>query len=92
LALRQLAEVGKKLSVFSSQFSAFISKIGNSIHPGPSDDRRKSSPPEKKMKTSGTGDEQICSSLTKLNSGAAALMEAGQRVNHVQPRCAARTA
>jgi len=28
-ALRQPAEVGKKLSVFSSQFSAFISKIGN---------------------------------------------------------------
>jgi hypothetical protein len=29
------------------------SKIGNSSHPGPSDDRRESSPQEKKMKTSG---------------------------------------
>ena|GEM_PF-1054710 len=28
-ALRQPAEVGKKLLVFSSRFSAFISKIGN---------------------------------------------------------------
>jgi hypothetical protein len=30
------------------------SKIGNSSHPGPSDDRGKSSPHEKKMKTSAT--------------------------------------
>ena len=44
------------------------------------------------MKTSGIEDEQMRSTLTKLNNGAAALMEAGQHVNHVQPRCAARTA
>jgi hypothetical protein len=86
----------KAISLQQSVLSLYIenrqSTIGNSSHPGPSDDRRKSSPREKKMKTSGIEDEQMRSTLTKLNNGAAALMEAGQHVNHVQPRCAARTA
>ena len=47
----------KAISLQQSVLSLYIenrqSTIGNSSHPGPSDDRRKSSPHERRMKTSG---------------------------------------
>ena len=59
--LRSAPAVGsrkKAISLQQSVLSLYIenrqSTIGNSSHPGPSDDRRKSPPHEKKMKTGAT--------------------------------------